>query len=183
MLQLPEPHEDWRNQVERIDIEHLDNTRIRDLVENAERYLTKYLTPIAIENKLEEQRQRLNDLEAGGRQEKERLLRLLKLFQDRSPGSLFYWFMNAPMSLAPEQRQLLLRFLDTPIEMPGDPTDKMRYVDPIALFEEIDTKQTSANGFWLKLGAIHEYIAANAIKAQKYLQIPQQLGKLPAKLL
>lgn len=161
MIVLPEIHEDWKNNIDRIDMTVRDSADIRKLIAFAAPYIEKYSTFDNIMLARNEQTNILDELKSTIKAEKNKKEKLLSLLENnKTEDTLFHWYLNHLPDLNDQQIQALLYFATTPISKTNNTDLQPRYLDAEALFKEFQV--TAANqGIWLKLGALSEFIPFN----------------------
>jgi len=160
---VPDP--DWGNHIRPIDMNLRSVETIRELAAFAFRLLSKYPTFDGIESAWRKQDQEQQLFSRGLNQVREFNIRLLELLTDGSQESLIHWLATQPFELTPEQKSAVLYFAATPIRQPeaaaGD-----RFVDPVKLFGNFEaTLDPGGQGFWLRLGALSQFINYDALAA------------------
>lgn len=160
MFVLPEVDASWENEIQRIDISSRNNQDIKREVAFAELYLEKYRTYENLIKTREEQLSKLDDLKASFKKEKEINYKLLSLLYDNDQNGLLHWYVKEKPVLGDELLQVILFFATIPVSQDTFPEDSHQYINPDELLK--DTQITSREkGFWLKLGALNQYIQFN----------------------
>jgi exonuclease SbcC len=171
------PNLDWQNQVRPIDMELRKVADIKDLVSFAFTVLEKFPTLEAIDTAWQEQEQAISSLTNKLTQTKSLNDRLILLLENSASESLLHWLSAQNLQLSPEQRSAVLYFASAPVKKPGNPLTDPRFLDTEALFRDFEISIDEANkGFWLKLGALSEFIAYDPL-AQSLSFTAEDLAK------
>lgn len=160
VLLLPKIHDEWKRVLCKIDISILSITQIKQLIVFSEPYLKKYTTLSQIEEVRKLQNESIDELKEKLKKEKEHHQKLISLFQSHSNESLTHWFMRQNLYLSTEEQNALLYFASTSLTKPINPGNGSRIFDPQLLLEKFEPEfQEDKKGFWIRLGAISEYVA------------------------
>lgn len=160
MFIRPEVDDSWANEIQRIDILSRNNEDIKKEITFAKPYLEKYKTLENIVQTRKEQSAILDELKATLKKEKETKEKLLALLQDNDENGLLHWYIkNLPM-LGDEQLQTVLYYATKPISEISNPDNSSQYINPDELINNFKTIP-SKEGFWLKLGALNQFIQFN----------------------
>lgn len=184
MIVLPEIHEDWKNNVDRVDMTIRDSEDIKKTIAFAAPYIEKYKALDNIILARNEQTNILDELKSTIREDKKKKEKLLSLLEsNKAEDTLFQWYLNHLPDLNDEQIQALLYFATTPISKTNNPDLQPRYVDVEALFKEFHATATN-EGTWLKLGALSEFIPFNqdAALIKNKVDLDKSIQKLIDKL-
>lgn len=160
MFIRPEVDDSWANEIQRIDILSRNNEDIKKEITFAKPYLEKYKTLENIVQTRKEQSAILDGLKSSLKKEKETKEKLLALLQDNDENGLLHWYIkNLPM-LGDEQLQTVLYYATKPISEISNPDNSSQYINPDELINNFKTIP-SKEGFWLKLGALNQFIQFN----------------------
>lgn len=184
MIVLPEIVEDWKKNVNRVDMTLRDSTEIKKLIAFAEPYIDKYKTLDAIILARNKQTNIIDELKSTIRQDKKKKEKFLSLLEsNKGEDTLFQWYLNHMPDLNDQQIHALLHFATTPISKSNNPDLQPRYIDAEALFKEFQASAEN-QGIWLKLGAVSEFIPFNedAAVIENKADLDQSIQKLIDKL-
>lgn len=160
MFILPEVDDSWKNEIQRIDILSRNNEDIKKEITFAKPYLEKYKTLENIIRTRKEQSEILDELKATLKKEKATKEKLLELLQDNDENGLLNWYINNLPLLDNEQLQTVLYYATKPISEISNPNNSSQYINPDELINNFKTIP-SKEGFWLKLGALSQFIQFN----------------------
>lgn len=160
MFILPEVDDSWKNEIQRIDILSRNNEDIKKEITFAKPYLEKYKTLENIIRTRKEQSEILDELKATLKKEKATKEKLLELLQDNDENGLLNWYINNLPLLDNEQLQTVLYYATKPIYEISNPNNSSQYINPDELINNFKTIP-SKEGFWLKLGALSQFIQSN----------------------
>ncbi|MRX67573.1 bacterial condensin subunit MukB [Flavobacterium resistens] len=161
MIVLPEIDEDWKSNVERVDMTLRDSKNIRQSIDFAVPYIQKYRTFDNIILTRNQQSNILDELKAAIKADKLKKEKLLSLLENnKAEDTFFQWYLNHLPDLNDQQLQTLLYFAATPVSITNNPEIQPRYIDAEALFKEFQATEIN-KGIWLKLGALSEFIPFN----------------------
>jgi DNA repair exonuclease SbcCD ATPase subunit len=184
MIILPEIHEDWKDNVERVDMTLRNNEDIKKSIALATPYIEKYKTFDNITLARDKQTDILDELKSTIKAEKLKKEKLLSLLENnKTEDTLLQWYIHHLPDLNKEQIQALLYFATTPISKTNTPKGQSRYVDAEALFKEFESIKTN-EGIWLRLGALWEFIPFNkdATVIENKTDLDKSIQKLIDKL-
>lgn len=184
MIVLPEIDEDWKNNIDRVDMTLRDSAEIKKLIAFAAPYIEKYKTFDNVLLARNKQNNILDDLKSAIREEKSKKEKFLSLLENnKAEDTLFQWYLNHLPDLNDGQIQALLYFATTPISKTNNPDRQPRYMDAEALFNDFQATTTD-QGIWLKLGALSEFIPFNqdAAVIENKADLDQSIQKLIDKL-
>lgn len=160
MFKLPEINDSWENETQRIDILSRNNENIKEEITFAKPYLEKYKTIEKIVQTRKEQLEILDELRSSLKNDKETKEKLLELLQDNNENGLLNWYIKNLPSLKNEQLQTVLYYATRPISKISNPNNSSQYINPDELINNFKTIP-SKEGFWLKLGALNQFIQFN----------------------
>lgn len=158
---VPDP--DWSDHVSSIDMNLRNADQIKELVCFAVPVLKRFPTFSDIDTAWREQEAQVSMLSNELKQTKTFNERLIRLLENSAEESLLHWLSGQEKTLSPEQKTAVLYFAATPIKKPAD---HERFLDAAALFRDFEiAADDSQNGFWLKLGALSEFIPYDPLAA------------------
>jgi exonuclease SbcC len=160
LLVIPPLTSKWKEDIIVEDLSTRNAEAMKELIRFAEPYIRRYSSFEELIEARDRERKEMNLLQAGLLEEEGKLKRLISMFEVGKLAGLLGWIIKNNPSLSTEQRTALLHFSDLPIDPPQLPVNKNKYLDPNQLIEEWEesaNKETS--GFWLRLGALREFIA------------------------
>jgi hypothetical protein len=160
MFILPEVDDSWKNGIQRIDISNRNNQDIKREIAFAKPYLEKYKTLESVVKVRKEQSEILDELKSSLKKEKATKEKLLSLLQDNDANGLLHWYIKNLPKLDDEQLQVFFRYATTPIFEIANPDNSSQYINPDELIDGFNVN-SSKEGFWLKLGALHQFIQFN----------------------
>ncbi|KGE13710.1 hypothetical protein [Sphingobacterium deserti] len=160
MFIRPEVDDSWTNEIQRIDILSRNNEIIKEEITFVKPYLEKYKTLEKIIQNRKEQLEILDELKSSLKKEKETNEKLLALLQDNDENGLLHWYIKNLPSLDNEQLQTVLYYATKPISEISNPNNSSQYINPDELINNFKTIP-SEEGFWLKLGALNQFIQFN----------------------
>ncbi|MDF0720122.1 hypothetical protein P0M11_08930 [Kaistella sp. PBT33-4] len=160
MFIRPEVDFSWKNEIQRIDILSRNNEGIKKEITFSKPYLEKYKTLENIIRTRKEQSEILDELKATLKKEKATKEKLLELLQDNDENGLLNWYIKNLPSLDYEQLQTVLYYATKPISEISKPNNSSQYLNPDELINNFKTIP-SKEGFWLKLGALNQFIQFN----------------------
>lgn len=162
LLILPEFDASWKSEVANVDISIRSAKDFKNEINFANAYLKRYKTFNEILQERSKQRELIDELKRNYKADKTEKEKLYKLLLSEGEESFIHWFMSNSPALTKEQTQLLLHFASTPVSEIQNPLPKARVLNPDQLFKDFEIKPVGGNkGYWLKLGAISEYIEVN----------------------
>ena len=154
---VPDP--DWSNHISAIDMNLRGTEQIKELVSFAFNVLKQFPTFEQIDTAWKEQEQEASILTNTLNQTKAFNERLILLLENSAEESLLHWLSSQNVILTREQSAAVLYFAATPVKKPNDSTSRERFLDATALFQGFEmVADEGCNGFWLKLGALSEFI-------------------------
>ncbi|MGX5683262.1 hypothetical protein ACWKWW_01775 [Chryseobacterium cucumeris] len=157
----PEVDDSWKNEIQRIDILSRNNEGIKKEITFAKPYLEKYKTLEKIIQTRKEQSEILDELKSSLKNDKATKEKLLELLKDNNENGLLHWYIKNLPSLDNEQLQTVLYYATKPISEISNPNNSSQYINPDELINNFKTIP-SKEGFWLKLGALNQFIQFNA---------------------
>lgn len=160
MFIRPEVDDSWGNEIQKIDISNRNNEDIKKEIEFAKSYLEKYKTLEKIIRTRKEQSEILDELKSSLKNDKATKEKLLELLQDNNENGLLRWYIKNLPSLDNEQLQTVLYYATKPISEISNPNNSSQYINPDELINNFKTIP-SKEGFWLKLGALNQFIQFN----------------------
>jgi len=160
MFIRPEIDDSWANEIQRIDILSRNNEIIKEEITFAKPYLEKYKTIEKIIQTRKEQLEILDELKSSLKNDKTTKEKLLELLQDNNENGLLHWYIKNLPSLDNEQLQTVLYYATKPISEISNPNNSSQYINPDELINNFKTIP-SKEGFWLKLGALNQFIQFN----------------------
>jgi DNA repair exonuclease SbcCD ATPase subunit len=160
MFMRPEIDYSWKNEIQRIDILSRNNENIKEEITFAKPYLEKYKTIEKIVQTRKEQSEILDELKSSLKNDKATKEKLLELLQDNNENGLLHWYIKNLPSLKYEQLQTVLYYATKPISEISNPKNLSQYINPDELINNFKTIP-SKEGFWLKLGALNQFIQFN----------------------
>tara|TARA_R110002012_G_scaffold191319_2_gene359071 strand:- start:4917 stop:8072 length:3156 start_codon:yes stop_codon:yes gene_type:complete len=160
MFICPEVDDSWKNEIQRIDILSRNNEDIKNEITFAQPYLEKYITLEKIIQTRKEQSEILDELKSSLKNDKAIKEKLLELLKDNNENGLLHWYIKNLPSLDNEQLQTVLYYATKPISEISNPNNSSQYINPDELINNFKTIP-SKEGFWLKLGALHQFIQFN----------------------
>lgn len=160
MFIRPEVDDSWANEIQRIDILSRNNEGIKKEVTFAKPYLEKYKTLEKIVQTRKEQSEILDELKSSLKNDKATKEKLLELLKDNNENGLLHWYIKNLPSLDNEQLQTVLYYATKPIAEISNPNNSSQYINPDELINNFKTIP-SEEGFWLKLGALNQFIQFN----------------------
>lgn len=160
MFILPEVDDSWKNGIQRIDISNRNNQDIKREIAFAKPYLEKYKTLESVVKVRKEQSEILDELKSSLKKEKATKEKLLSLLQDNDANCLLHWYIKNLPKLDDEQLQVFFRYATTPISEIANPDNSSQYINPDELIDSFNAN-SSKEGLWLKLGALHQFIQFN----------------------
>jgi len=160
MFIRPEVDNSWANEIQRIDISNRSNQDIKKEIAFAKSYLEKYKTLKNIVKTRKEQLEILDELKSSLKNDKATKEKLLALLQDNDENGLLHWYIKNLPSLDNEQLQTVLYYATKPISEISNPTNSSQYINPDELINNFKATPFE-EGFWLKLGALHQFIQFN----------------------
>jgi hypothetical protein len=86
----------------------------------------------------------------------------IDLLEKSDGASLLNWVLRNSTKLSPSQQAIVMKYFDLEIEKPSDPALKGRYVKVPDILQQ-DTHLEDADGFWLELGPMFEFIATDPL--------------------
>ncbi|SEM26952.1 bacterial condensin subunit MukB [bacterium A37T11] len=161
VLILPEVDESWKNGIQRLDISNRNNQDIKRVIALAKPYLEKYKTLENIVTIRKEQSEILGELKSSLKKEKTTKEKLLSLLQKNDENGLLHWYIKNLPKLGDEQLQVVLHYATIPISEITNPDNSSQYINPDELIDGFNANP-SKDGFWLKLGALHQFIQFNS---------------------
>lgn len=162
LLILPEVDASWKSEVGNVDISIRSAKDFKNEINFANSYLKRYKTLKEILKERSNQRELIDELKRNYKAEKTEKEKLYKLLLSEGEKSFIHWFMSNSPVLTKEQTQLLLYFASTPVSEIENPLPNARVLNPEQLIRDFEIKSVASNkGYWLKLGAISEYIQFN----------------------
>jgi exonuclease SbcC len=154
------PNPDWANHIQPIDVNLRTVSQIKELVSFAVGLLKDFPTFDEIDTAWQKQDEAIATLTSELNVTKQANEKLIHLLEDSPDESLIHWLNGQSITLSPEQRSAVLYFASTSVKKPQDPLARERYLNTTALFDGFEISPAeNGNGFWLKLGALHEFIA------------------------
>lgn len=160
MFIRPEVDDSWANYIQRIDILSRNNEGIKKEITFAKPYLEKYKTLEKIVQIRKEQLEILDELKSSLKNDKATKEKLLALLQDNDERGLLHWYIKNLPSLDNEQLQTVLFYATKPISEISNPDNSSQYINPDELINNFKATP-SEEGFWLKLGALHQFVQFN----------------------
>ena len=160
MFILPEVDDNWKEEIQRIDISNRNNQDIKREIAFAKPYLEKYKTLENIVRIRKEQSEIFNELKSSLKREKANKEKLLSLLQDNDENGLIHWYIKNLPALDNEQLQAVLHYATTPVSEISNPDDSSQYINPDELIKNFQANP-SIDGIWLKLGALYQFIQFN----------------------
>ncbi len=160
MFIRPEVDDSWANEIQRIDILSRNNEGIKKEIAFAKPYLEKYKTLEKIIQTRKEQSEILEELKSSLKNDKATKEKLLELLKDNNENGLLHWYIKYLPSLDNEQLQTILYYATKPISEISKPNNSSQYINPDELIKNFKTIP-SKEGFWLKLGALNQFIQFN----------------------
>lgn len=160
MFILPEVDDSWANEIQRIDVLSRNNEGIKKEITFAKPYLEKYKTLEKIIQTRKEQSEILDELKSSLKKDKATKEKLLELLKDNNENGLLHWYIKNLPSLDNEQLQTVLYYATKPISEISNPNNSSQYINPDELINNFKTTP-SKEGFWLKLGALNQFIQFN----------------------
>ncbi|MDQ0595235.1 cytochrome b involved in lipid metabolism [Chryseobacterium ginsenosidimutans] len=160
MFIRPEVDDSWLNEIQRIDILSRNNEDIKREITFTKPYLEKYKTLENIVRIRKVQLEILDELKSSLKNDKTTKERLLGLLQDNDENGLLNWYIKNLPLLGHEQLQTVLYYATKPISEMSNPNDSSQYINPDELINNFKATP-SEDGFWLKLGALHQFIQFN----------------------
>lgn len=156
---LPDVQNGWKNVIDTIEMGNRDKVEIKSLIDFATPFLEKYTTLQKIEQIRESQNRYLEEIKTNFNTDKRQKEKIRSILLNETKESLMHWFRSHTLQLTEDQTQALLHFAATPIAKITNPGKKSRFIDPHILFNNFQIiSDTSNNGFWIRLGAINEFI-------------------------
>lgn len=184
MIVLPEIDEDWKNNIDRVDMTLRDSAEIKKLIAFAAPYIEKHKTFDNVLLARNKQANIMDELKSTIRQDKKKKEKFLSLLEsNKAEDTLFQWYLNRLPDLNDQQIQALLYFATTSISKTNNSDEQPRYIDAEALFDDFHATTTD-QGIWLKLGALSEFIPFNedAAVIENKADLDQSIQKLIDKL-
>jgi DNA repair protein SbcC/Rad50 len=90
---------------------------------------------------------------------KKRLEALIKFTNVDDENSIAKWAMDNAQKLSLEQESVLVRFQELPLKKPKTVNTKSQYLpNPEKLFYKLNIAEKEANGFWLNLNGIYDFV-------------------------
>lgn len=160
MFIRPEVDDSWANEIQRIDILSRNNEGIKKEITFGKPYLKKYKTLEKIIQTRKEQSEILDELKSSLKNDKATKEKLLELLKDNNENELLHWYIKNLPSLDNEQLQTVLYYATKPISEISNPDSLSQYINPDELINNFKTIQSN-EGFWLKLGALNQFIQFN----------------------
>lgn len=161
MFIRPEVDDSWANEIQRIDILSRNNEDIKKEITFAKPYLEKYKTLENIVQTRKKQSEILDELKSSLKNDKAIKEKLLALLQNNDENGLLHWYIKNLPSLDNEQLQAVLYYATKPISKISNPDSLSQYINPEELINNFKTIP-SKEGFWLKLGALNQFIQFNS---------------------
>jgi len=161
---LPKPilTEAWRTNVQMVDLSIRRADDLKKLFQEADYYLNRYESIEQLMKTREAQQNELMSLHEELKDREGKLLQLISVFEGKDQKGILQWMLQQTEGLSEEKLSAILYFADTPILKKETPSNGSKYLDPATLMKEWEVVSDAANGgFWLKLGALHEFIANN----------------------
>lgn len=153
------PDPNWANHVENIDMNLRGIEQIKELVSFGGTILKKFPIFSEIDTAWREQEEQVSTLSNELNQTRTFNEQLIRLLENSVEESLLHWLSVQEVTLTQEQRAAVLYFAATPVKKPTDPAKKKRFLDAEVLFKNFEMVADEVhNGFWLKLGALSEFI-------------------------
>lgn len=180
---LPDVHTDWKNGIERIDMNTRNNEDVKREIAFAIPYLEKYVTLKNIVSARKKQGEVIDNLKFELKNEKRDKAKLLSLLQNNEENSLLHWYIQNLPTINSEQLQTVLHFAALPTSEIPIPENSARYINPDELIKNFEVAK-SKEGVWLRLGALYEFIQFNsdAELLSNRVDIKQSVQKLTQKL-
>lgn len=150
----------WNNDLQRIDISNRSNEDIKREIIYAKPYLEKYKTLENIVEARKEQLETLDKLKSSLKEEKITKEKLLSLLQDNDENGLLHWYIKKLPELNKEQLQTVLYYATTPVSEIFNPNNSSQFINTDKLIDNFNATP-SEKGFWLQLGALHQFILFN----------------------
>lgn len=160
MVIRPEVDDSWANEIQRIDILSRNNEGIKKEITFAKPYLEKYKTLEKIVQTRKEQSEILDELKSSLKNDKATKEKVLELLKDNNENGVLHWYIKNLPSLDSEQLQTILYYSTKPISKISKPNNSSQYINPDELINNFKTIP-SKEGFWLKLGALNQFIQFN----------------------
>lgn len=158
-LPIPNLHDECQSFVNFKTIKDQDVQQVINRIIFTIPFIEKYETISKIEQKRNQQDEKIYDLKTYLKNESNQKKQLLNLLEKQKSESLIHWYINQQEILTKQQLHSLLHFSSLPISKLNSPQKGSRYVDPKKLFSEFDIEPSiNENEYWLKLGPISEYI-------------------------
>jgi hypothetical protein len=89
-----------------------------------------------------------------------RLEQLLPLFDSDNKDSVVQWAIRNAGKLTKEEESVLMHFKALSTKTPADATDGSRFIpDPEKVYKNLKPANADANGFWVNMDGVMEYIA------------------------
>jgi exonuclease SbcC len=153
------PDPDWINHVSAIDMNLRGTEQIKELVSFAVTVLKQFPTFGEIDTAWQAQEGQVSALSNELNQTKTFNERLIRMLENSAEESLLHWLSGQEVRLTEEQRAAVLYFAVTPVKKPADSTQRERFLDADALFQDFEmVADEIRKGFWLKLGALSEFV-------------------------
>lgn len=160
MVVLPDIDTSWKKEIQRIDISNRNSQDIKREVEFTRSYLGKYKTLESIVQIRKKQLDILAELKSSLKKEREAKEKLLLLLHNNDKNGLLHWYIRNLPALNGDQLQAILHYATTSVSEVPNPADSPQYVNPEELIRDFKAN-SSKDGIWLKLGALHQYIKFN----------------------
>lgn len=160
MFILPEVDDSWANEIQRIDVLSRNNEGIKKEITFAKPYLEKHKTLEKIIQTRKEQSEILDELKSSLKNDKATKEKLLELLKDNNENGLLHWYIKNLPSLDNEKLQTVLYYATKPISEISNPNNSSQYINTDELINNFKTIP-SKEGFWLKLGALNQFIQFN----------------------
>ena len=183
MFIRPELDDSWANEIQRIDISNRNNQDIKKEITFSKPYLEKYKTLEKIAHTRKEQSGILDELKSSLKKDKATKEKLLSLLQNNDDNRLLHWYIKNLPTLNNEQLQAVLYYATTPIFEIANPDNSSQYINPNELINGFNAN-SSKEGLWIKLGALHQFIKFNpdAALLEDRTNLEQSVKKLIQKL-
>ncbi|WP_406823954.1 hypothetical protein [Pedobacter sp. KACC 23697] len=157
---VPEIDESWAIETGTIDLGIRKVQDFKNAIGFAKHYLDKYNTLEKVEQSRKEQNEKIMEMRLKLTEQKTRKSSLLELLESGISDGIMSWFIKSKPTLSKQALQAVLYFAITPQREDLDNPEHPRYLDPKELFTNFEFK-SSKKGIWVKLGALHEFIAHN----------------------
>jgi DNA repair protein SbcC/Rad50 len=160
LLNPPTLSVDWPGSQDQFDFRSRTAKEFKELINFGIPYFNNYKAFHEIEKVYETQSKEISQMRQTIAEEKQYYEQLIAILNNKDAESVFGWGISRIDELTPEQANLLVYYATLPTKAPAVLKKGSRYMNAEELLSKatiiINKKQ---NGFWVQLGALHEFIS------------------------